>query len=126
METVQSPRKPLSLLDCPYREKFSPYIQSQPILFHRMPVVSHPTPTHHYKKSDSVFSVLLIGAGSCCEVLRPPSHLQPQQALFPRPLIPGQVLQHLTIVVALLNLLQFVKDFLVLVSQNWLLYLDVV
>lgn len=126
METVQSPRKPLSLLDCPYREKVSPYIQSQPILFHHTPVVSHPTHTHHCEEPRSVFSVLLIGAGSCCEVLPPPSHLQPEQALLPQPLLPGQVLQHLTIVVALLNLLQFVNDFLVLVSQNWLLYLDVV
>lgn len=112
METVQSPRKPLSLLDCPYREKVSPYIQSQPILFHHTPVVSHPTPPHHYEDPGSVFSVLLIGAGSCCEVLPPPSHLQPEQALLPRPLLPGQVLQHLTIVVALLNLLQLSMTFL--------------
>lgn len=84
-------------------EKASPYTQSEPILFYHKPVVSHLAPHHPHA-----------------------SHLQVEQVPLSWPLLTGQVLQHLTIMVALQNLLQFVNDSLVLGSQNWLLYLDVV
>jgi len=100
--------------------------QSESILFCYKPVVSHPTPTHHYKEPVSVFSVLLIGVEGCCEVPPHPSDLYAEQALLSQPLLTGQLLQHLTIMVALVNLLQFLTDFLVLGSQNRLIYLDVI
>lgn len=104
----------------------SPYMHSEPVLFHHKPVFSHPIHTHDYKEPGSVLSVLLIGAGAFCRVPPHPSHLQAEQVRLPQPLLTGHMLQHLTMVVALLNWLQFVNHFPVLGSQNGLLYLDVV
>lgn len=98
-------------------KKVSPYTQSVPILSHHN--FSHSVHTHHCEDPGSVFSVILIGAAGCCEVLPLPSHLQAEQAQLPWPFLTRQVLQHLTIMVALLNLLQFDNNFLVLGSQKW-------
>lgn len=106
----------------------SPYIQFKPILFHHKHVVSHPdiphTPLPQLWRS-WLFSVLCMGAGAA--VWFPHIHLISR---LNKPcslsLTTGRVLQQLTSLIALMNLLQFVNSSLVLESKNGLLYLDVV